>query len=172
MIGLSDTSTSGLDEKKKAVSAELKRLQSTSVRPSIINPLLQRLGTSTVKESTSLYQLLKRPEVKYSHLASVAPSEMFLSDDVLNQVEIQTKYKGYIDRQADLAERSKKVEDRKIPENFVYKGINGLSIEIVEKLEEVRPLNIGQASRIPGVTPAAVSLLMVAVAKHTPQSSF
>jgi tRNA uridine 5-carboxymethylaminomethyl modification enzyme len=99
----------------------------------------------------------------------MAPSDTLLSDEVMNQVEIQTKYKGYIDRQADQAERSKKVEDRKIPEGFIYKGMNGLSSEIVEKLEEVRPLNIGQASRIPGVTPAAVSLLMVAVTKHHPQ---
>jgi tRNA uridine 5-carboxymethylaminomethyl modification enzyme len=156
-------------EKKKAVSAELKRLQTTSIRPGIINPVLEGLGSSTIGENTFLYQLLKRPEVKYAHLASVAPSAKVLSDDVINQVEIQTKYKGYIDRQADLADRAKKVEDRIIPEDFIYKGINGLSREIVEKLEEVRPLNIGQASRIPGITPAAVSLLMVAVTKHTPR---
>ena len=156
-------------EKKKAVSAELKRLQTTTIRPGIINPVLEGLGTSTIGESTFLYQLLKRPEVKYAHLASVSPSAIVLSDDVINQVEIQTKYKGYIDRQADLADRAKKVEDRIIPEDFIYKGINGLSREIVEKLEEVRPLNIGQASRIPGITPAAVSLLMVAVTKHTPR---
>ena len=158
-----------LDEKKKAVAEELKRLQTTSIGPDIINPVLNKLGTSAVRENTNLYQLLKRPEVKYVHLASMAPADTFLSDDVINQVEIQTKYKGYIDRQADQAERSKKVEDRKIPEGFIYKGMNGLSSEIVEKLEEVRPLNIGQASRIPGVTPAAVSLLMVAVTKHHPQ---
>ena len=89
-----------------------------------------------------------------------------LSHDVINQVEIQTKYKGYIQRQADSAERFKKIEEKQIPEGFIYKGIPGLSKEIVEKLEEVKPFNLGQAGRIPGVTPAAISLLMVAVERH------
>lgn len=81
-------------------------------------------------------------------------------------MEIQTKYKGYIKRQAELAERLKKIEMVKIPEGFVYKGIPGLSNEIMGKLEEIRPLNLGQAGRIPGVTPVAVSLLMVAVERQ------
>jgi tRNA uridine 5-carboxymethylaminomethyl modification enzyme len=84
----------------------------------------------------------------------------------IKQVEISTKYKGYVQRQAEQAEKFKKIEEKFIPENFIYKGINGLSKEIVEKLEEVRPLNLGQASRIPGVTPAAISLLMIAVSKN------
>ncbi len=94
-----------------------------------------------------------------------------LSQDVINQVEIQTKYKGYILRQAEHAEKFKKIEEKVIPEGFVYKGINGLSKEIVEKLEEVRPLNLGQAGRIPGVTPAAISLLMIAVEKRKRKNS-
>ncbi len=127
---------------------------------------MKKLGGTPVQEDTTLYQLLKRPEVKYIDIAKVSPSSNGLSKDVINQVEIQTKYHGYVQRQEEQAEKFKKIEEKVLPENFIYKGINGLSKEIVEKLEEVRPLNLGQASRIPGVTPAAISLLMVAVGKH------
>ncbi len=151
-------------KKKEAVEKELKRIKTTRVKPQIINPVLERLGGSLVKEDASLYQLLKRPEIKYADIAVVSPSNNGISAEVINQVEIQTKYKGYITRQAELAEKSRKFEEKIIPEGFVYKGINGLSKEIVEKLEEVRPLNLGQAGRIPGVTPAAISILMIAVA--------
>jgi tRNA uridine 5-carboxymethylaminomethyl modification enzyme len=153
-------------KKKEAVEKELKRIKSTRVKPQIINPVIEKLGGSLIKEDTSLYQLLKRPEIKYTSIAEVSPSNNAISADVINQVEIQTKYKGYITRQAELAEKFKKFEEKIIPEGFVYKGINGLSKEIMEKLEEVRPLNLGQAGRIPGVTPAAISLLMIAVAKQ------
>ncbi|MBI5056051.1 MAG: tRNA uridine-5-carboxymethylaminomethyl(34) synthesis enzyme MnmG [Nitrospirae bacterium] len=152
--------------KKEAVEKELKRIKSTRVKPQVINPVLEKLGGSTIKEDASLYHLLKRPEIKYADIAEVSPSNNGISQDVINQVEIQTKYKGYIDRQAEQAEKFKKVEEKIIPEGFVYRGINGLSTEIVEKLEEVRPLNLGQASRVPGVTPAAISLLMVAVVRQ------
>ncbi|HBH60678.1 MAG TPA: tRNA uridine-5-carboxymethylaminomethyl(34) synthesis enzyme MnmG [Nitrospiraceae bacterium] len=151
--------------KKAAIASELKRIKSTRVKPHVINPILNKLGGSPVKEDTSLDQLLKRPEVRYVNIAEAAPSGNSISQDVIDQVEIQTKYTGYIRRQAEHAEKFRKVEEKIIPEGFVYKGINGLSREIVEKLEEVRPLNLGQAGRIPGVTPAAISLLMIAVAK-------
>ncbi len=165
-------------EKKAAVEAEIKRIKSTRVKPDVINPVLAKLGGTPIKEDASLYQLLKRPEMRYADIAMVShplpnppPSRgmdgwVGLSQDVINQVEIQIKYKGYIQRQADLADKFKKIEERQIPEGFKYKGIPGLSREIVEKLEDVRPFNLGQASRIPGVTPAAISLLMVAVERH------
>ncbi len=152
--------------RKDAIVKELKRIKLTRVKPDVINPVLINLGGTSVKEAASLYQLLKRPEVKYMNILEVSPSGNRLSQDVINQVEIQAKYKGYIDRQAEQAEKFKKVEEKTIPGGFVYKGINGLSTEIVEKLEEVKPLNLGQAGRIPGVTPAAISLLMIAVGKH------
>jgi tRNA uridine 5-carboxymethylaminomethyl modification enzyme len=104
--------------------------------------------------------------VNYINIAKSSPPCNGLSQEVINQVEIQTKYKGYVKRQAELAEKFKKIEEKIIPAGFIYRGINGLSKEIVEKLEEVMPLNLGQASRIPGVTPAAISLLMIAVKKH------
>lgn len=156
-------------QKKAAIEAELKRIKSTRVKPEVINPVLKRLGGAVIKEAAALYQLLKRPEVRYADIAKVSPSNKSnngLSQDVINQVEIQTKYEGYIQRQADLAEKFKKIEEKGIPEGFIYRDIPGLSKEIVEKFEEVRPLNLGQASRIPGVTPAAISLLMVAVERH------
>ncbi len=152
--------------KKHAIEKELKRMRSTRVKPGMINPLLERLGGSPVKEDIGLYQLLKRPEVRYEHIAEVSPSDNGMSPDVIRQVEIQTKYKGYIRRQEELAEKLKKVEEKEIPDGFAYRGINGLSREIVEKLEEIRPVNLGQAGRIPGVTPAAVSLLMIAIGKQ------
>jgi len=157
-------------EKIAAIEAEIKRIKSTRVKPEIINPVLKKLGGTPIKENASLYQLLKRPEVRYGDIAEVSASNNGLSQDVINQVEIQTKYKGYIQRQADVAEKFKKIEGKKIPTDFVYKGICGLSREIVEKLEEVKPLNLGQAGRIPGVTPAALSLLIVAVERHKRKS--
>lgn len=169
--------------KKEAIDTELKRIRTTRVKPYIINPLLNKLGGTPVKEDISLYQLLKRPEVKYSDIAEISSPHFSLpleggagrqrkewgyklSQDVMEQVGIQVKYKGYIDRQAEQAEKFKKVEEKTIPYGFTYKGINGLSKEITEKLEEVKPLNLGQASRIPGVTPAAISILMIAVNKY------
>ncbi len=172
-------------KKESAIEVEMKRIRSTRIKPSIINPVLVKLGSSPVREDASLYQLLKRPEVKYADVAKIShplPNPCLpdrqappsrgregwggLSADVVSQIEIQTKYEGYINRQAEAAERFKKVEEKRIPAGFVYKGIPGLSKEIVEKLEGVKPLSLGQAGRIPGVTPAALSLLMVAVEKE------
>lgn len=155
---------SAFTRKKNSVETELNRLKITRVKPDVINPVLNRCGGSPVNEAVSLYQLLKRPEIKYSNITEVSPSGNTMSPDVINQVEIQTKYIGYIKRQAEQAEKFKKIEEKIIPDQFDYRTINGLSREIVEKLEEIRPLNLGQASRVPGVTPAAISLLMVAVA--------
>jgi len=152
--------------KKSAIEKETKRIRSTRIKPDVINPILKGLGGTPVKEDISLYQLLKRPEIKYADIFKVSPSDNGLSEDVINQVEIHTKYEGYINRQTETAERFKRIEHKRIPAGFVYKGIPGLSKEIVEKLEEVMPLNLGQASRIPGVTPAAIFLLIVAIEKH------
>ena len=175
-------------EKKTLIEAEIKRIKSTRVKPDIINPVLAKLGGTPVKENASLYQLLKRPEIRYADIVVISSATKSpltpvcqrgdggdfkaiwhnnnMLKDVAAQVEIQTKYKGYIQRQAELAEKFKKIEGKQIPEGFTYKGIPGLSKEIVEKLEEVKPFNLGQASRIPGMTPAAISLLMVAVERH------
>jgi tRNA uridine 5-carboxymethylaminomethyl modification enzyme len=150
-------------KKKQSIEAEIKRIQSARLQPAAVNPFLTGLGGAPVKEPVSLYQLLKRPEVRYENLRELSPPHNQLSRDVMRQVEIQVKYEGYIRRQSEQAEKFKKIEEKNIPEGFLYRGMNGLSREIAEKLEEVRPLNFGQAGRIPGVTPAAISILMVAV---------
>jgi tRNA uridine 5-carboxymethylaminomethyl modification enzyme len=138
-------------EKRKLIYDELQRLKKTRIK--FDNP----------NASESLEQLLKRPEITYQFIEENLPSQKDLSPEIKKQVEIQVKYDGYITRQIEMAERLKKVEGKKIPDDFNYVAVNGLSKEILSKLQDVRPANLGQASRIPGVTPAAISLLMVAI---------
>ncbi len=137
-------------EKRRLIGEELKRLKKTRIK-------------FEEDKSEALEQLLRRPEITYKFIDDNSPSDLALTPDVKKQVEIQIKYEGYISQQMHLAERLKKIEGKKIPEDFDYKTVNGLSREVLCKLEEVRPANLGQASRIPGITPAAISLLMVAI---------
>jgi len=134
----------------------------------LIDEELQRIGKKRIKygdehKSESLEQLLKRPEVTYEFIDENSPSDKSLTPEIKKQVEIQVKYEGYIVRQTDMAEKLKKIEGKKIPEDFEYVSVNGLSKEVLSKLQEIRPANLGQASRIPGITPAAISLLMVSI---------
>jgi tRNA uridine 5-carboxymethylaminomethyl modification enzyme len=152
-------------EKKAAIEKELARLKTTRIKPRAINETLRRLGTSPVDEDITLEQLLKRPEVSYGVIRQQAPSQYLPGDDVERQVEIQVKYEGYIARQIETAEKLSRLEEKKIPAEIDYRGIPGISREILCKLEEVRPENLGQAGRIQGMTPAALSLIMVAVEK-------
>ncbi len=136
-------------EKKRLIDEELQRLKKT------------RFKTAETKSET-LEQHLKRPEITYKFIDENSPSDKPLGVDIKKQVEIQVKYNGYIVRQMEMAERLKKIEGKRIPEDFNYTSVNGLSREVLGKLQDVRPANLGQASRIPGITPAAVSLLLVA----------
>jgi len=138
-------------EKRKLIFDELQRLKKT------------RIKFDDPNTSESLEQLLKRPEITYQFIDEHLPSDENLNLEIKKQVEIQVKYDGYIIRQTEMAERLKKVEGKKIPDDFNYVAVNGLSKEVLSRLQEVRPANLGQASRIPGVTPVAVSLLMVAI---------
>jgi tRNA uridine 5-carboxymethylaminomethyl modification enzyme len=138
-------------EKKMLIDEELQRLKKT------------RIKYGDPNKSESLEQLLKRPEVTYKFIKESSPPEKPLTPEIEKHVEIQVKYNGYIIRQMEMAERLKKVEGKKIPEDFDYTAVRGLSKEVLSKLQGVRPANLGQASRIPGVTPAAISLLMVAL---------
>jgi tRNA uridine 5-carboxymethylaminomethyl modification enzyme len=144
---------------------EASRLKSTRLKPSVINEALVALNTAPIKEDAALEQLLKRPEIDYDFIKRFSPPEESLSEDVCREIEIRIKYNGYILRQMETAEKLRKMDGKKIPEGINYSSISGLSKEIVSKLEEVRPANIGQASRIPGVTPAAISLILVAIEK-------
>jgi len=135
--------------KKEHIEQEIQRLKKT------------RMRLNGTEKNESLEQLLKRPELTYAFIEENSPSDTLLSDDVKRQVEIQVKYEGYIQRQIEVAEKLKKIERVKIPSGFDYTSVNGLSREVLGKLQDVMPVNLGQASRIPGVTPAAISLLMV-----------
>lgn len=138
-------------EKKRLICEELQRLKKIRIRYDDPN------------KAESLEQLLKRPEIRYAFIDERAPSDKPLTGDMKKQVEIQVKYDGYIHQQLQMAEKLKHIEGKKIPGDFAYSSVNGLSREVLTKLQEVRPENLGQASRIPGITPAAISLLMVAI---------
>ena len=153
-------------DKKAKIEEESQRLRKIRIKPSVINETLNALGSSAISEDITLEQLLKRPEVSYAVIKELAPSAALLNDDIERQVEIQTKYEGYIKRQMEAAERLVGIENRIIPPDFDYRSLPGISREILSKLEEIRPENLGQAGRIQGMTPAALSILMVAVEKQ------
>ncbi|MBE0426318.1 MAG: tRNA uridine-5-carboxymethylaminomethyl(34) synthesis enzyme MnmG [Nitrospirae bacterium] len=138
-------------EKKRLITEEIERLKKT------------RIKVDGTDRNESLEQLLKRPEITYKFIDEKSPSEKLLAPEIKKQVEIQTKYEGYINRQMEMAEKLKKIEGIRIPDGFDYVCVNGLSREVLSKLQEVKPANLGQASRIPGITPAAISLLMVTI---------
>jgi len=154
-------------KKKKAIEAELKRLSSVQVRPDEhTNQVLTRLGTAPIRNSITLEELLRRPEVSYETLSALGyPPKAEILPSTIEQVEIQIKYTGYINRQKEQVEKFKKIEKVKIPSDLDYKVIPGLSIEVREKLTAIRPISLGQASRISGITPAAISILMVYLRK-------
>jgi tRNA uridine 5-carboxymethylaminomethyl modification enzyme len=112
---------------------------------------------------TSASQLIKRPEVNWSDLAAIWPELEGIDPQLAEQVELEIKYEGYLRRQAQQVERFKQLEDRKIPQGFAFDRVVGLSREVVEKLSAVSPRSLGQASRVSGITPAALSLLLVAL---------
>jgi len=150
--------------RKKAVTEELTRLENIKVVPnSNINEILARLGASPIKKPHSLKEILRRPEVSYRDLEffESGNNHDLISEDVISQIEMEIKYEGYIKRQTEQINKFKKLEDVTIPEAFSYDGIPGLSREIIQKLTSVRPNSLGQATRISGVTPAAISVLMV-----------
>ncbi|WP_332634387.1 tRNA uridine-5-carboxymethylaminomethyl(34) synthesis enzyme MnmG [Halalkalibacter flavus] len=149
--------------KKEQIAEEKKRLEGIIVKPSEqVKELLEQVGSAPMQEAVRATMLLKRPELTYPDVAKVIePPEEPLSEDVTEQVEIQVKYEGYIGKQLQQVERSKKMENKKIPENLDYSAINGLATEARQKLAEVRPLSVGQASRVSGVNPADISILLV-----------
>jgi tRNA uridine 5-carboxymethylaminomethyl modification enzyme len=157
------------EEKKRLISEEIERLKKTRLKPSEVNEALAKVSASPVSENISLEQLLKRPEIVYNLIRTLSPPEKTLAPDIENQVEIQVKYEGYILKQTEMAEKLKKMEGKKIPDNFDYASINGLSTEVLEKLQKIMPANIGQAGRIPGITPAALSLLLISIEKRKRQ---
>jgi tRNA uridine 5-carboxymethylaminomethyl modification enzyme len=154
------------NKKRMLFAEEIKRLKTVRLKPPVVNDALLALGTSAIEEDASLEQLLKRPEIGYAFIEGFSPPSQPLDGEMKRQVETEVKYEGYIRRQMESAERLRKAERRKIPGDFNYRSVNGLSTEVLGKLEEVRPESLGQAGRIPGVTPAALTLLMLALEKR------
>jgi tRNA uridine 5-carboxymethylaminomethyl modification enzyme len=148
--------------KKEAVEMEKERLKSNFIKPTKeVQEVITASGGSELKDGIRASDLLKRPEMDYSHIQKLAPSDVELSEEVTEQVEIQIKYEGYIEKSLQQVNRLKKMENKKIPENIDYDAISGLATEARQKLKQVHPLSVAQASRISGVNPADVSILLV-----------
>ena len=162
-IGLiSDDRWARFTAKQERIKAELDRVKSTVLSPSVeLNGILREKNTSEVRTGIRLIDLLKRPELDYKCLAPVDTTRAETDLSVLEQVEIQIKYEGYINRQLAVVEQVRRLESKLLPEDIDYSTIDGLRLEAREKLGKVRPESIGQASRISGVSPADISVLII-----------
>ncbi len=148
--------------KKQAISDEINRLSSIHVGTSEkVQNLLTRLNSTLLKSGATLAELLRRPEITYNDLFEIDKDRPLLSNDIIEQVDIQIKYEGYISKQLKQVEQYKKLEKRLIPEDINYDDIKSLRLEATQKLNRIRPVSIGQASRISGVSPADISVLLV-----------
>jgi tRNA uridine 5-carboxymethylaminomethyl modification enzyme len=154
-------------DKKESIAAETARLRKTWVKPSPdINAALVECGSTELSGEASLAQLLKRPELGYNSISRISPAPTALSAKAAEQIEIQVKYEGYIQRQLQQVERFASMEQKSIPADMDFDALTGLGAEVRQKLKQVRPISLGQASRISGVTPAALSLIVVAIEKR------
>ncbi|MBC1532218.1 tRNA uridine-5-carboxymethylaminomethyl(34) synthesis enzyme MnmG [Listeria seeligeri] len=148
--------------KQSAIEAEKTRLQKTRIKPTAeVQAMLKEIGSGELKDGILAADLLRRPEITYNKIAEIVSRETSVTDDVAEQVEIQVKYEGYIEKSKLQVEKMKRMEDKKIPENIDYDAISGLATEALEKLKKIEPLSIAQASRISGVNPADISILLV-----------
>lgn len=149
-------------KKRDNIEREIKRLNGAKVAPGDdLNHSLSKKSSSPVHDTATLAELLRRPELDHEFITSLAPPDESLPDDVVEEVEIMVKYEGYIRREKEAVERFKRMEKARIPEDIDYELVPSLRQEVLEKLNNVRPTSLGQALRIPGVTPAAVAVLQV-----------
>ena len=156
-----------LKEKLRKKEEEYKRLKSTVISPNDeINRILEDSGTSPITTGARLIDLMKRPQIGYKELEAVDLKRPPLDDEIKELVEIEIKYEGYIKKQLAQVEQMRRLESRKLPEDISYENIGGLRLEAREKLSKIRPANIGQASRISGVSPADISVLLIWLAQH------
>jgi tRNA uridine 5-carboxymethylaminomethyl modification enzyme len=154
-------------DKKAKTSILISLLEENQINPTVeTNTKLESIGATAIRNQTSLAQLLRRPEISFSDVAMFSQELNHFGHDVSLQAEVEIKYAGYIDRQKELVERSKKLETISLPEDLNYLDIKGLSREVCEKLTKVKPKSLGQASRISGITPAAISLLSIYLRKR------
>ncbi|MFZ3590511.1 tRNA uridine-5-carboxymethylaminomethyl(34) synthesis enzyme MnmG [Bacillus sp. DJP31] len=150
------------ETKKEEIRIEKERLQKVIIKPtSQTQQLIKEAGGSELKDGIRATDLLKRPEMTYAHISQLAPADTLVNEVVAEQIEIQIKYEGYIEKSLQQVDRMKKMENKKIPENINYDAISNLATEARQKLKEVQPLSLGQASRVSGVNPADISILLV-----------
>ena len=148
--------------KKEQIEQEIARIKATVVKPTEkVNKFLEKNNTSKITNGVKLADLLKRSELSYEKLAEIDENRPLLDDEVAEEVEIQVKYEGYIKLQEEQVEKFKKLEQKLLPENIDYKNIKGLRLEARHKLDKIKPSSIGQASRISGVSPADISVLLI-----------
>lgn len=148
-------------KKKEAVAEETDRLKKKILQPDVVNPFLEEKGSTPVKSGISLLELLKRPEITYDDAAVIDDVRPKLSAHQKTMMEVQIKYEGYIIKQQQQIEKFKKLEHKKLPSDLDYFSIEGLRIEARQKLDALRPVSVGQASRISGVSPADINVLLI-----------
>ena len=149
-------------EKEKIIEAEILRLQNKKVGANKeIQEFLERKGSNGLKTAASLAELISRPELSYEAIAEIDTDRPKLSEAIIEQININLKYDGYIKRQKKQVEQFKKLERKKIASDIDYNAINNLRLEARQKLQKVKPISVGQASRISGVSPADISVLLV-----------
>ena len=167
-IGLVDQKhIDALNEKIRLTDAEIKRVSAVTLAPSEeLNSFLESKGTAPLKTGCKIADLIRRPQLNYNDIAPFDNGRPSLPADVCEQVELQIKYKGYIEKQLAQIEQMQKLEAKLLPENTDYSHVYGLRLEAAEKLNKIQPVSIGQASRISGVSPADVSMLLVWLQKE------
>ena len=148
-------------KKKEVVAEETDRLKKKILQPDVVNPFLEEKGSTPVKSGISLLELLKRPEITYDDAAIIDDVRPKLSAHQKTMMEVQIKYEGYIIKQQQQIEKFKKLEHKKLPSDLDYFSIEGLRIEARQKLDALRPVSVGQASRISGVSPADINVLLI-----------
>ncbi|MBC8462650.1 MAG: tRNA uridine-5-carboxymethylaminomethyl(34) synthesis enzyme MnmG, partial [Deltaproteobacteria bacterium] len=159
---INDETVHGMKERLQEISAEVQRLKNTVITPSKgVNDYLVKVGSSPIKNATPLAQILKRPELSFENLEALDGRHKKIDESIAHKVEIEIKYEGYIQRQLKEVEKFKNLEKIKIPPDFDYTKVHGLSNELREKFLLISPISLGQASRIPGITPAAISIIMI-----------
>ena len=141
-------------------------MKSTNIGPSDeVNDILKSHGSTEITTGVTLAELIRRPELDYRKLADIDKKREPLSDDIIFQVDNILKYEGYIERQNRQIEQFKKIEKKTIPADIDYKKVGSLRLEAIQKLESIRPVSVGQASRISGVSPADISVLLIYLSK-------
>ena len=148
--------------KKQNIENEIERLKNTVVKPNeIVNNFLESPGTTKLSTGSKLSELLKRTEIRYKDLSEIDDNMPNLSPHEKEEVEIQIKYEGYIKIEEEQVQKFKKMEDKKLSDDIDYSSIKGLSLEARQKLDKIKPLSIGQASRISGVSPSDINVLLI-----------